>query len=109
LHLTPHAAVAPSRDIEVRHNAEASRFETTIDGHLCRADYRMADGVMRIVHTEVSPALEGRGIAAQLVRAAIAHAEANGLRVEPACGYVRAYMRRHPDTQRLLPAGFPFR
>jgi hypothetical protein len=94
---------------EVRHNEAASRFEATVDGLLCRADYRMAEGAMRIVHTEVPRALEGRGIAAQLVRAALAHAEASGLRVEPACGYVRAYMRRHPDTQRLLPAGFVVR
>jgi predicted GNAT family acetyltransferase len=51
-------------------------------------------------------ALEGRGIAGQIVRAALAHAEANGLAVEPWCGYVRAYMKRHPETQRLLPPGF---
>jgi predicted GNAT family acetyltransferase len=95
--------------VEVRHDVAASRFEATVDGLHCRADYRMADGVMRIVHTEVPEALEGRGIAAQLVRAALAHAEANGLRVEPACGYVRAYMRRHADTQRLLPVGFHLR
>ena len=30
----------------------------------------------------------------------------HGLKVEPWCGYVRNYMRRHPDTQRLLPEGF---
>lgn len=95
--------------IEVRHNTEASRFEAIVDGLSCRADYRLTDGVMRIFHTEVPAELEGRGIAAQLVRAAFAHAEANGLKVEPRCGYVRAYMRRHPETQRLLPAGFPLR
>jgi predicted GNAT family acetyltransferase len=93
--------------VDVRHNAAASRFEAMVDGLLCRAEYRLVDGVMRIHHTEVPEALEGRGIAAQLVRAAIAHAEAHGLKVEPRCGYVRAYMRRHPDTHRFLPAGFP--
>lgn len=99
----PTSTVKPA--IAVRHNEDASRFEAIVDGLLCRADYRLADGIMRIVHTEVPYALEGRGIAAQLVRAAIAHAEANGLKVEPRCGYVRAYMRRHPDTHRLLPDG----
>jgi uncharacterized protein len=93
--------------IEVRHNARASRFEATVDGLLCVADYVLADGVMRLHHTEVPAALEGRGIAGQLVRAALAHAEANGLRVEPRCAYVRAYMRRHPETQRFLPDDFP--
>jgi hypothetical protein len=91
--------------IEVRHHAAACRFEATVDGLLCYADYALVDGVMRIHHTEVPPALEGRGIAGQIVRAALAHAEANGLAVEPWCGYVRSYMKRHSDTQRLLPPG----
>ena len=73
---------------------------------LCRADYHLIDGVMRIHHTEVPAALEGRGIAGVLVQSAFAYADANGLKVEPWCGYVRTYMKRHPETHRLLPAGF---
>lgn len=95
--------------VDVRHNEAASRFEAMVNGLVCRVDYRLADGVMYLVHTEVPSALEGRGIAAELVRAALTFAEANGLAVEPRCGYVRAYMRRHPDTQRLLPAGSALR
>lgn len=92
--------------VEVRHNAAASRFEALVDGELCRADYHLIDGVMRIHHTAVPRPLEGRGIAAALVRAAFAHAEASGLNVEPWCSYVRTYMKRHPETRRLLPEGF---
>jgi predicted GNAT family acetyltransferase len=87
---------------DVRHNAAEQRFEVVIDGLLSRADYRLADGVMHLVHTEVPPALEGRGIAAALVAAALAHARAHGLKVLPVCSYVRVYMKRHPDTQDLL-------
>jgi hypothetical protein len=98
---------APAAAVEVRHDAAAGRFEATVDGLPCEVAYRLVGNVMRIHHTGVSPGLEGRGIAAMLVREALAYAEANGLAVEPACGYVRAYMRRHPEAQRLLPAGFP--
>jgi uncharacterized protein len=92
--------------IDVRHNTATSRFEATVDGHLCVASYHLVDGVMRIHHTEVPAALEGRGIAGQLVRAALAYAAANALEVEPRCSYVRAYMKRHPETHVLLPEGF---
>ena len=91
---------------EIRHNVAARRFEATIDDLLARADYQLTGGVMRLYHTAVPQALEGRGIAAALVKAALAHARATHLKVEPACGYVRAYMKRHPETQRLLPEGF---
>jgi len=87
---------------EIRHNAAARRFEVAVDDALARVDYQLAGGVMRLYHTEVPPALEGRGIAGAMVKAALAHARAEGLRVEPACSYVRAYMKRHPDTHDLL-------
>ena len=91
--------------LEVRHNAEASRFEAYAEGELCRAEYRLAGGVMRLVHTEVPYRLEGRGLAAQVVQGALDYARANGLKVVPACGYVRAYMRRHRDSHDLLAPG----
>ena len=54
----------PAVMVEVRHNPAALRFEAVVDGRLCRADYRMDGDIMLVVHTEVPPALEGRGIAA---------------------------------------------
>lgn len=88
--------------LDIVHNAAEARFEARIDGWLCRCDYRMHERVMQLVHTEVPPALEGRGIAARLVQAALAHAQAAGLKVQPRCSYVRVYMRRHPETAALL-------
>ncbi|HEX6016891.1 MAG TPA: N-acetyltransferase, partial [Burkholderiaceae bacterium] len=38
------------------------------------------------------------------VRAALDHARTNGLRVRPACSYVRTYLRRHPEAQDLVAA-----
>ena len=93
--------------IEVRHNAAANRFEASVEGWLCVAAYTRVGDVMRIHHTEVPPAVGHRGIAAQIVRAAFAYAETHDLKVEPWCSYVRNYMKRHPETLRLLPADFP--
>jgi predicted GNAT family acetyltransferase len=86
----------------LHHNAAASRFETTIDGQLCVADYELAGPRMAMTHTYVPPALEGRGIAAALVAEALAHARREGWRVRPLCSYVARYMQRHPETLDLL-------
>jgi predicted GNAT family acetyltransferase len=86
----------------VEHNEKATRFEMRVQGQLCIAKYHLIDGVMWLTHTEVPPHLQGRGHAARVVKAALDHARAHGLKVRPACSYVAGYMRRHPETRDLL-------
>ncbi len=88
--------------VTVTHNAARSRFEATVDGQACVADYQLRGQVMWMTHTGVPSAVGGRGIAAELVRVALAWAEEQGYKVEPACSYVEVYMRRHPETHKLL-------
>lgn len=83
------------------HNAAAGRFETRVDGWMCRADYQLHENVMHLVHTEVAPAVEGRGIGSALVRAALAWAGERRLTVVPRCSFVRLYMQRHPEFAHL--------
>ena len=89
-------------NLSIEHLPERGRFQAIVDGETCVADYRLADGVMAVTHTEVAPRLEGRGIAGALVQALLDHAQAKGLKVRPLCSYARAYMRRHPETAALL-------
>lgn len=86
----------------VRHEPSHNRFVAELGGALALADYTLQGGVMHIHHTEVPPALQGLGVAAQVVAFALAHARAEGLRVRPVCSYVAAYMQRRPETQDLL-------
>lgn len=88
----------------IEHDAARSRFLVRVDGHANVCDYRRSGTAMQIVHTEVHPSLEGRGIAAALVAAAVAYARAEGLQVVPLCSYVRAWLRRHPEHADLLAA-----
>jgi predicted GNAT family acetyltransferase len=89
-------------DVNVSHNRAASRFEATVEGQLCVADYYLRNGVMVMFHTEVPSSLEGRGIASALVRFALQHAQTHGLKVRPDCGYVSRWIRRHPESLGLL-------
>lgn len=86
----------------IQHRPEASRFEAAYDEGMAVCAYRRQGDLLLINHTEVPPRLEGRGIAAALVKATLSWARAEGLRVRPLCSYVAAYMRRHPETQDLL-------
>jgi hypothetical protein len=94
----PDAAASPA----IHHRPEVSRFEASFEAGLAVCTYRRQGDTLLITHTEVPPALEGRGIAAALVRATLDWARQEGLRVRPLCSYVAAYMRRHPETLDLL-------
>jgi predicted GNAT family acetyltransferase len=89
--------------ITISHNQSAHRFTTEVDGNHAQLDYTLAGDVMTITHTRVPAAIGGRGIAAELMRAALAAAHASSWSVNPQCSYAVAYMRRHPqasDAQR---------
>ena len=79
----------------ISHDQDAKQFSTEVDGHRAELDYTLADGVMTITHTRVPPEIGGRGIAAELMRAALQVAAERGLSIDPACSYAAAYMRKH--------------
>ena len=81
----------------VDHDTEAQRFSTVVDGQRAVLDYQVSNRIMTITHTGVPPAIAGRGIAAELMHAAVEAAGAAGWTVNPVCSYAAAYMRRHPD------------
>lgn len=89
-------------NLTIEHLPERGRFQTVVEGKTCICEYQLAGDVMHLTHTEVPRAVEGRGIAAELVAGAIAYARENGLKVTPICSYVQVYMRRHPETRELL-------
>ena len=89
-------------EVAVTHNVAEHRFETTVDGRLSVADYELRPGEIVMTHTFVPPELRGRGIAEKLVRAALAHAQREKLRVVPSCSYVAQFIQRHREYQSLL-------
>ena len=90
---------------KVMHLPAEGRFEARLDGHRGELRYvrREVEGrsVMVIPSVVVDRAIEGRGVAGALTRAALEWAGAEGLRIEPVCPYVDAWMRRHPEFNGL--------
>jgi uncharacterized protein len=86
--------------VVVRNNPAELRYELVVDGHVAgEILYRTTRDAVALVHTEVSPALEGQGLASQLVSAALDDIRGRGLRVIPICPFVRAYIRRHAGVR----------
>lgn len=84
-------------DYEITHNKETHRFETTVDGYTGYVEYYPSQGAIDIMHTIVPMKIEGRGVAAALVKAAYEYAKENDMKVIPSCSYAMMWSRRHPE------------
>jgi uncharacterized protein len=84
---------------------ERHRFEILADGAVAGAAvYRLTEGTMRLTHTEVDDAYEGKGLGSVLARHALDAARERGLAVLPDCPFIRNWISRHPDYTDLVPA-----
>jgi predicted GNAT family acetyltransferase len=81
------------------------RYEIEVDGEVAGfINYRREPGVIEMVHTDVDPRWEGKGVGAALVEGALDDVRARGLKVRPYCPFVAAYIRRHPGYQDVVAA-----
>ena len=83
--------------MSVSHNASLGRYEMETEHGLAVAVYRQQGDSLVFTHTEVPPADEGKGIGSKLVRAALDDARRRGFKIVPACSFVAAFVRRHPE------------
>jgi uncharacterized protein len=86
---------------------QPGQFVLSVAGAQCVLNYVERGGVVTFHHTGVPTALQGRGLAAELVEAGLQWALAQGYKVVPDCSYVAAYMARHPRWQAQLAADSP--
>jgi predicted GNAT family acetyltransferase len=79
------------------------RYEAHVDGELAGVlEYKVKRARIALIHTEVLPVHEGRGIGSALVRYALDDARQRGLRVIATCPYVKNYLARHPADDDIV-------
>ncbi len=84
--------------VEVKHEPDRSRFEAEVDGQLAYLDYRRTGDTVVMPHTVVPREIEGRGVAGELTRTAVAWAREQSLEIDAQCSYVRGWLAKHPDA-----------
>lgn len=82
---------------DVRHDEVAHRFEVETEAGVAVLEYRLFSGGVDLAHTVVPEEAENQGTGSALARAALEWARGEGLRVEPSCRFVAAFLRRHPE------------
>lgn len=84
-------------DYKIIHLQDQQRVETEVDGYQAYVIYRIADKSLDIIHTYVPKPVEGRGIAAALVKYAYTFALEHDLRPLATCSYAAVWLKRNPE------------
>ena len=99
---------APETAVTVADAPERERYEAMVDGTLAGVlEYAVRGDEIELIHTEVLPEFEGRGIAGRIVQVALDDARRRGQGVVVSCPYVRIYLARHPAERDLVVARRP--
>lgn len=86
--------------VHVEHRRADHRFVAEVAGGEAVLSYEpLSDGTLDLEHTMVPEEARGEGVGDALVRAAVAFAREDGVRLIPTCPYVSAWLARHPDAR----------
>lgn len=88
--------------LHITDNSNEFRFETPVGNALAFINYRWEHGKLALMHTEVPEEAEGKGIAGELTKFALAQAQLQQRRVLVFCPYISAYLKRHPEYKELV-------
>lgn len=96
--------MAHDTEPQIADRPEGQRYELTLDGRpAAHVAYRMdGAGTIDLVHTEVQPEHEGKGLASRVARFALEDARSRGLKVIPTCSYIDGWVKKHPEYAALV-------
>lgn len=89
--------------LTVSHEPDADRY-AVYDGDELQGfiNYEHAGTTLRLLHAEVPPVKRGQGVGGEVVRVILDELRTNSTdRVQPVCGFVVSWMRRHPEYAEL--------
>ncbi|GIE20651.1 N-acetyltransferase [Winogradskya humida] len=90
-------------DVTVRDNPQRNRFELLVDGEVSGfADYRVRDGILVVVHSEVDPKFRGQGLGNVLAEQTLDTLKERGEKVVPACPFFAHYVSEHHEYDDIL-------
>jgi predicted GNAT family acetyltransferase len=83
-------------------NSELHRLELDVDGNIAFIEYKLDNDMLFLIHTEVPPALEGKGAGSAIVQKALQYAKDNNYKIVPFCPFVQSYLKRHKEWHDIV-------
>ena len=89
-------------DDGVIENTAAHRFEMAIGDTIAAAYYRLEDGKVVLIHTEVPQQLSGQGIGSKLAEGVFLQIRESGRQAVIRCSFMANWVSHHPEVNDLV-------
>ena len=84
-------------------NDASHRLELEIEGSIAFIEYKLSrNTTLFLIHTEVPPALKGKGAASTIVQKAFQYAKDNNYKIVPICPFVQSYLKQHEEWNDII-------
>ncbi len=87
---------------KLRVNNSFNRFELEVEGSIAFIEYKLSQQTLFLIHTEVPPILEGKGVGGAIVEKALLYAKDNNYKIVPLCTFVQSYLKRHKEWNGIV-------
>lgn len=89
--------------VDIAHDEGARRFVARVGGsEVGHIAYAPRGDALDLMHTEIDPKEQGRGLGSALVRGTLDAVRAEGRRIVPSCPFVAAFLREHREYADLV-------
>ena len=89
--------------VQIVDEPSRQRYEARIGDRVAGfTTYRGVQGRLILIHSEVDPELEGRGIGSRLAAGVLDDIRARGLKATVKCPFIAAFLKHHPDYLDLV-------
>ena len=89
-------------EVNLRVNKTLNRLELDINGSIAFIQCKISHDILFLIHTEVAPELEGKGVGSAIVQKALQFAKDNNYKIIPICPFARAYLKRHKEWDFII-------
>jgi predicted GNAT family acetyltransferase len=93
--------------LNITNNQQNQQFQVFVGDDRAFLEYRIKDGLIMLMHTEVPDNLSGKGIASSLAAYAFSYARTHHLGVKAYCPFVVTWLKKHPEQADLLAPSTP--
>ena len=88
--------------LTISDNQQNQQFQIFLDDERAWLEYRIKDGALYLMHTEVPESLGGKGIASALAAHAFNYARANHMKIKAYCPFVVTWLKKHPEQMDIV-------